>query len=173
VVEKLLTLSIADAIATCTALTEARQFEGNPFRLACRVHEPALPREIQAAWGDGPLPDGLVELWLATRNADLFVDVDYGQWGLLLLSPSDSSQRTRRERESRSDAVAPNDVVLGEFLGDQDLLLVDGHGRPMIATPLDDRPDWPRPADNIAEFLDRYVGLHGDKFWEVSDSEVG
>jgi hypothetical protein len=58
------------------------------------------------------------------------------------------------------------DLVVGQFLGDQDLLIADDAGAVLVALPLDGRADWYRPARNIAAFLGQYVTANGAKFWE-------
>lgn len=69
----------------------------------------ALPR--------GSVPHDLLEFWLACRTARLFEDVEYGQWGLRLLSPSDCARRTEVEFQRRPRDGRDQDLVIGEFLG--------------------------------------------------------
>jgi hypothetical protein len=83
-----------------------------------------------------------------------------------MLSPKASAARSTRERVERPRDFAQDDVVLGEFLGDQDLLVVDRRGYVLVATPLDSRSDWRRPAVSLSHFLDRFVLETGAKFWE-------
>jgi len=63
-------------------------------------------------------------------------------------------------------------VVIGEFLGDLELLVMapseTGERRVLVALPLDDRDDWYSAAPNLARFLARYLGSHGSKYWESS-----
>jgi hypothetical protein len=96
----------------------------------------------------------------------MFIDADFGQWGLRVLSPQASAARSKVERLRRPRDVGVTDVVLGEFLGDQDLLVVDLEGRPLIAPPLDPRDEWHKPAPNLAAFFTKYVQGSGAKFWE-------
>jgi hypothetical protein len=95
------------------------------------------------------------------------IDVDFGQWGLKLLTPLESAARTELERQRRPESVQGDDIILGAFLGDQDLLLLDGVGHIRVAMPLDDRPNWPRPAEALDEFLDLFLRRNGEKFWEA------
>jgi hypothetical protein len=88
----------------------------NPFNLRSTVDTPAQPTELYERWPGGDLPRDALELWAACREARLFEDVDYGQWGLVLLSPSASATRTARERDARPSDLRPDDIVLGEFL---------------------------------------------------------
>jgi hypothetical protein len=105
----------------------------------------------------------VVEFWEACRSARLFVDVDYGQWGLHFLSPSASAARTH---SLRPDEFKPHDVVLAEFLGDSELLVVTAASDVLVALPLDPRRDWNRAADSIDAFLVRYFTEEGRKYWE-------
>jgi hypothetical protein len=70
----------------------------------------------------GFAPAELARAWSTSRQWRLLEDVDYGQWGLVLLSPAASAQRTAEERARRPAACRVDDVVIGEFLGDQELV---------------------------------------------------
>jgi hypothetical protein len=134
--------------------------------LGNRLGLPASAEEIAAAWPDGVDPQA-AELWRAVGTADLFIDVEYGQWGLHLLSPLESARRTAAEHEARPDDYAEGDIVLGEFLGDQELLVLSpGDGGTLVALPLDKRDQWYSAAPTLVGFLARYYEAHGDKFWE-------
>lgn len=137
----------------------------NPFRLACTVDSAASHADIARAL-DSPVPAELADLWGRSRSMRLFVDVDYGQWGLVVLSPAESAARTNREREQRPDDIRDGDLVVGEFLGDTELVVLDRDGGVSIALPLDGRTDWDRAADSLTEFLDRYRQSVGAKYWE-------
>ena len=112
----------------------------------------------------------MAQAWSSSRQSRLFEDVEYGQWGLLLLSPEAAAQRTAQERVQRPAAYCADDVVIGEFLGDQELVVVApseaDRRHVLIALPMDDRPDWYAAAGSLAEFLDRYLTAFGDKYWE-------
>lgn len=143
------------------------EVSGNPFALCHTVDVGADPHEVGAAWGEATrLPPGVAEMWTAMRSARLFEDVEYGQWGLELLSPEASFERSTYERTWRDDGVVDDDVVIGAFLGDQEVVVVDRNGAVLIALPLDPRTDWFRPASDLVEFLDMYVAADGMKFWE-------
>ncbi|HEX9033962.1 MAG TPA: hypothetical protein VF834_19145 [Streptosporangiaceae bacterium] len=117
------------------------------------------------------MPDDLAGAWLVSRESRLFEDIDYGQWGLVLLSPVATAERTTRERAARPGAYRSDDVVAGEFLGDLDLLVIAPSEardrRVLIALPLDDRDDWYPAAPDLARFLERYLDSRGRKFWEA------
>jgi len=142
----------------------------NPFKLSSTLDEPASPVEIEQAWPGGGLPEQLVDAWTTARQARLFEDVDYGQWGLVLLSPTASAQRTGEQLRSRADDYQPGDLVIGEFLGDQELLVLaggaGGGSRVLIALPLDGRSDWYAAAEDLGQFLESYWQHGGEKYWE-------
>lgn len=69
-------------------------------------------------------PRPLAEFWEKAGGARLFEDVRFGQWGLVLFSPSGSLRATSRYRDERAGDAATGDLIVGEFLGDQELLLV-------------------------------------------------
>jgi hypothetical protein len=75
-----------------------------------------------------------------------------------------------QEREVRPADLRPDDIVLGEFLGDLELLVLapseTGRRRILIALPLDRRADWLGAAQDLGEFLQRYFDRAGDKYWE-------
>jgi hypothetical protein len=156
-----------DAIrSVLTAMASDPLTEG-PLRLRSRLDGPASEDEIRAVWAERSLPYAAQQLWLAARSAELCVDIDYGQWGLRLFDPRVSRERTEIEQRGyRASDFEEGDVVIGEFLGDSDLLLLDAAGTVRVALPLDLRNDWYVPAEGLVQFLNRYRMAAGAKFWE-------
>ena len=142
----------------------------NPFHLTSSLAEAARGADVSAAWPSTPLPADFADLWRECRSARLFEDKEYGQWGLVLLDPETSAARTMRERLARQDDVSGDDIVIGEFLGDQELLIVapgeSGVRRMLVALPLDARTDWYGAGADLVSFLERYIKAGGEKFWE-------
>lgn len=140
-----------------------------PFALHCEFGEPASNQEI-AAIENAPAP--LVDFWVEARNATLFKDGQYGQWGLRILGPTASLKQTRRYEQERAEDVVTGDLVIGTFLGDSDLLIVrrdpnvSDYGSVMVALPLDPRSDWDVVAGSFDKFVERYAAANGSKFWE-------
>lgn len=134
------------------------------FRFACSVSFVQSGRGLM----DAPVDD-LAMLWNVCNSAKLFLDVDYGQWGLAILSEIDSRSRTMEYEQSRSEDARPGDAVFGEFLGDSDLLIYargeSGTGRVLVCLPLDPRSDWYPVGDSIEDFLQKYLDNFGKKFW--------
>lgn len=144
---------------------------GNPFNLMSTLDGPASASEIKDVWNDHELPSDAFNLWMACREARLYEDIDYGQWGLALLSPSASASRTAREHEDRPFELKPDDIVLGEFLGDQELLVLApseaDRRRILVALPLDSRTEWFGVASDLGSFLMQYFDASGNKYWET------
>jgi len=160
--------TLTDALGACARWQQpARPSAQAPLRLRCTLDEPATSAEVERFWADRQLPSGLLEAWSVCREARLFEDADYGQWGLHLLAPSASATRTEEELAQRPEDYSAVDIVIAEFLGDQDLLVLDKQAGVLVALPLDQRSDWYRPASSMAEFFARYVAAGGDKYWEA------
>ena len=104
---------VAAALEAFRASTEPRDGLGdNPFRLACSFDDPASGVEIATAWPSIVLPAELVLAWSSSRESRLLEDVDYGQWGLVLLSPASAAQRTAVERAQCPVGFNSSAVVL-------------------------------------------------------------
>lgn len=64
-----------------------------PFELACQFAEGATDSELAGV--RDKVPTELREFWREAREADLFVDQRYGQWGLRIWSSAKSMEKTR------------------------------------------------------------------------------
>jgi hypothetical protein len=168
-VEGLLMPALEDLLDSLMAWKQPPDSD-NPFSLACRVEPGADGDEIAAVLASSTCAHEPVAFWAACREAWLFEDTEFGQWGLHLLGPSESAVRTAGERAARPAELRPDDVVLGEFLGDSDLLVYapseQGSRRYLIALPLDPRDDWYAAGATIVEVLGRLLESGGDKYWE-------
>lgn len=139
------------------------------FRIKCEFNESKL---IDLYGLDISVPEELQEFWNINDSAKLFFDVDFGQWGLEILSPESSIQKTKEEKLERSQDFEESDLVIGQFLGDSQLLLISCdknsslYGSLKIVMPIDPRGDWPMVGKNLGDFLLRYSSGYGDKFWE-------
>lgn len=142
----------------------------NLFKLECYIAGPASLEEINSAWPNACLDPLLVKLWTECREAVLFRDVEYGQWGLRILAPAKSAELTASEPRERPGDFQLDDVVLAEFLGDQELLVVApserGDRSVLVALPLDPREEWYAVGANLEAFFTRYLEANGEKFWE-------
>ena len=69
------------------------------------------------------LPEDLQELWQKSNGLRLFEDKTYGQSGLIIWSPQKVLEQQQILRQG-SDEFQSGDLIIGEFLGDFDLLVV-------------------------------------------------
>jgi hypothetical protein len=119
------------------------------------------------------IPDDLKEFWSISESAELFKDDEYGQWGLNILSPEQALIATEKQKEWRSEDFEENDLVIGKFIGDSDLLVLSSENENKqydtvrVALPMDPRKDWYIVASGFTEFLEKYIDKQGDKYWEV------
>lgn len=116
-------------------------------------------------------PPDLIKFWQATNSARLFEDQQYGQWGLIIMAPEDAKSLTRRSKAD-NPALNDEDFIIGEFIGDSDLLLIrcdessDDFGSVVIVSAIDPRDDWEVVAKSFGEFLVKYADNKGEKYWE-------
>ena len=155
-------------VPTYSSLTPARVIE-------CKVQaptewdRPAIESDLGVT-----LPDEVVELWHTASEIRLHDDVNYGQWGCILWSPSEIVQRHLERVSWRGSAenFLPGDLLIGEFRGDAELVVVRcdpfqrDYGSVLIGLPMDPRSDWPRVANSLLEFIQRFVAQPDKKYWE-------
>lgn len=145
--------------------------EVSPFTMLCTFSENGVTQEELKKIA--PLaPKQLERFWSICSNAKLFVDQEYGQWGLEILSPTKALEETLLFAHDRSTDFEKGDLVVGRFLGDADLLIVrcdtesPDYGNILIALPIDRRVDWYQVSDSFESFLSEYAVKNGDKYWE-------
>ncbi len=139
------------------------------FLLSCSIAPvPADFHEISRV----ALSADLIEFWEIAESADLFVDKEFGQWGLKLFSPAEVIAATLIERNDLDGELGEDDYVIGEFYGDSDQLVIScaeaekGVFPVLIKLPIDCRREWPRVADSFSQFLEEYLASQGDKYWD-------
>lgn len=116
-------------------------------------------------------PATLDVLWRLASELRLFEDVLYGQWGLVIWGADVVVQR-QAIREERSDDFRDGDLVIGEFLGDGDLVILRcdqeaaDFGSVLVALPIDRRESWYGVSPALDEFLYTFMAQGGAKFWE-------
>ena len=117
------------------------------------------------------LPDDLRELWQKCNGLRLLEDKTYGQSGLIIWSPQKVLEQ-QQVLKRNSDEFLDGDLIIGEFLGDSDLLVVrcdqdsDDFGQVIISLPIDQRSDWYYLPYLLPEFLQKLTNSQGEKFWE-------
>ena len=135
---------------------------------------PAIARSSKAIETrlDISLPEDLQELWQKSNGLRLFEDKTYGQSGLIIWSPQKVLEQQQILRLG-SDEFQSGDLIIGEFLGDSDLLVVrcdqnsDDFGQLIISLPIDHRSDWYYLPYLLSEFLQKFTNSQGEKFWEA------
>lgn len=117
-------------------------------------------------------PKSLIDFWNISRKAWLFEDIQYGQWGLEIFDPKESSDLTLKFSSERQRDFSHGDLIIGKFIGDSDLLLVRcdiksiDYGNIIVALPIDPRDDWNFVEESFDVFLNNYANSNGDKYWE-------
>ena len=118
------------------------------------------------------LPEDLQELWQKSNGLRLFEDKTYGQSGLIIWSSQKVLEQQQILRRG-SDEFQSGDIIIGEFLGDSDLLVVrcdqnsDDFGQLIISLPIDHRSDCYYLPYLLPEFLQKIINGQGEKFWEA------
>ena len=118
------------------------------------------------------LPLSITNLWDKTSGLRLFEDMNYGQWGLILWSANQVITEQEKRIAQRKEDFRPGDLIIGEFLGDADLIVLrcdaafPDFGNVMIALPLDSREEWYFAANSLENFLTQFLAACGNKFWE-------
>jgi hypothetical protein len=133
---------------------------------------PAAVVDVDSAMRLGRgLPEELRAFWSACAGVELAVDKRFRQWGCRLLAPAAVLELATSIADEAYRGLTADDVVVGECLGDMDLVIIDtvaaSCGAPyvMVALPLDKRADWPC-VPNLTAFLDGWLAApRGRKFW--------
>ncbi len=139
--------------------------------LGCSFECPANEEQLKAVVTKVSLPQSLFDFWRSNDGASLFEDHEYGQWGLRIFSTLDAITRTTKFMTDRPAECRPGDLVIGEFLGDSDQLIIrcdrtlPDYGSVLVALPLDTRDVWDVAAASLETFLAAYASTHGEKFW--------
>lgn len=144
--------------------------------LVCRFEPPAKTVDIELAKSTGGAPEELLTFWQCANGASLFEDEVYGQWGLRLWPVLRSLEETRIFSSNRLQDYKEGDLIVGEFLGDSELLLVRcdpaaaDYGSVVVALPLDERVEWDFVSPSFQQFFVSYSKMHGQKFWQRPQS---
>lgn len=147
--------------------------ETEPFKLelAMEFSEPYDEGDLGQRFSS--LPKDISDFWECNESARLFLDVEYGQWGLELLSPFDAIEATGWYLNTYHGVLLPSDLVIGKFIGDSDILIVrndpilEDFGSILVGELIDEREDWPIVANTFTEFLQLYVEYDGQKYWDL------
>ena len=102
----------------------------------------------------------------------MFEDVIYGQWGLILLDLYFIEVKTQEFMHDYRDDFIFGDYIIGEFLGDNDLLLLrldetkEDYGSIIVANRMDSREEWKKVERNFRNFIVNFAINEGQKYWE-------
>lgn len=129
-----------------------------------------LTCRLSAGVADDDIPEQvgveLREFWRHTSGGLFLVDEQFGICGLTLYGPSQAKQRSQA-RAADGYQVSESDSVIGEFVGDTDMLIVDGQGKVVISAGSYPRADW-YTFDSLADMLRRYAETGAEKYWELT-----
>lgn len=112
------------------------------------------------------IPIDLASFYNEANGGTLFKDQEYEQWGMTIYSYDELRERNKYVRTWKENLLA-SDLVIAEFLGDLDLLILsENNGEVIIAAPLYERKNWFFLKCGFLNFLEKYIQSKGEKFWE-------
>lgn len=144
-----------------------------PFKLCCSFNSGV--EDYQLSHLQRSLPREVRDFYILSNGAALFVDEQYGQWGLKIYSLDEIANATQLYFKERSRDCLEEDLIIGEFFGDTDLLLIrcdprnKDFGSVVVVSAINPRVDWDIAASDFAFFLQELYYHQGDKYWEVMD----
>jgi len=118
------------------------------------------------------LPMELRDIWRTASTMAFCYDALYGQWGMILWSPEQVLVKHQFFKNIRPQEYADGDLIIGEFLGDNDLVVLrcdpnsGDFGSVLISLPIDPREDWYRCALSLNELIRGLIDNPGKKYWE-------
>jgi hypothetical protein len=145
-----------------------------PSIIQCTVLPPVCwDREVIESSLGVKFPEELTVLWEHASEIRLYEDINYGQWGCILWSPTEIVSRHKEAIGWRGpDDFRPGDLIIGEFRGDPELVVIrcdpqrGDFGSVMIALAMDPRNAWPTVGSSICEFIHRYLATPDRKYWD-------
>ena len=118
------------------------------------------------------LPDDLVSLWKCAGRVDLDVQCPIGHWGTVIWDPDQTTmENMQRGRRIASRPLQAGDLLIGECLGDGDVVLVradpkaDDFGG-VVVLGEDPRHETDTVASSVSQFIERCLASPATKFWE-------
>lgn len=135
----------------------SREMDG--VELTCRLSAGLPESQVPAT-----ASEQLREFWRHTSGGPLLVDEQFGICGLTLYGPEQAKQQTLGRIEAGYE-LSESDRVIGEFIGDTDMLIVDDHNRVIISTASYPRDDW-YTFESLSDVLSKYIQAGAEKYWE-------
>ena len=127
--------------------------------LTCRLREGLSDRDIPVG-----VPLQARELWRRTSGGVLMRDLSFGVCGLTLYDPGEAKKQTADRAECGYDVTAA-DWVVGDFIGDTDMLIIDENSTVLISTGSYARKHW-YVFTSLEDVLKTYIEVEADKYWE-------
>jgi hypothetical protein len=140
------------------AVIDAPNMDG--VLLTCRLRDGLTDGEIPAG-----APLQAREFWQRTSGGMLLRDLRFGICGLDLNDP-DKARKVTRDRAEFGYDVTESDWVIGEFVGDTDMLLIDENNNVVISTGSYSRESWYTFA-SLEDVLQKYIASDAEKDWEI------
>jgi hypothetical protein len=171
---------IADVVQRALTEENYRPDYLNSFDLyTCRVVSPGVwfKGNVESEFGI-VIPEDLYTLWDQCSGLFLYEEACCRQRGLVIVSPFDAVMKTRKYLQERADDAKPGDLILGEFWGDQRLVLfrcdkdADDYGAIMIVAEKDERAKWYVPERSLDAFLVHYMDARGEDYWDAHREKV-
>ncbi|STZ07715.1 Uncharacterised protein [Moraxella caprae] len=160
------------------SLSKKPQYCNDSFELLCVFGNEGLEIDLMKSvskLGIVNIPPNFLDFIKETNGAKLFYDKAYGQAGMDLYGTDVVYEKNLEWRNSYlSQDLLPTDLIIGEFLGDSDLVVLrcdknsDDYGDIIILLPLDERKDWYFLDENFESFLRNFCNNEGVKYWEIS-----
>ncbi len=91
-------------------------------------------------------------------------DLRFGICGLDLNDP-DEARRVSADRAESGYDVTESDWVIGEFIGDTDMLILDNNNNAVISTGSYAREFW-HTFTSLEDVLRKYIEYAAEKYWE-------
>lgn len=162
---------VNDALEQWATAREAVHFgESTGIALRCtaavNTFRSGLPKALES------VPSDLRHLWERFCALRLFEDQTFGQWGLLVYEPLVAIAVTQQWPRDAGDDYLHGDLIIGEFLGDGERLLVrndassQDYGSVIVSQPVYPRREWPVVAPSLATFFAALMEHQGAKYWE-------
>lgn len=142
----------------------------------CKFKKPYQPIKIKEIFSNisVSIPREYEQFLTLTNGGVLFVDEQYGQWGLRLYGAETIQVKNQEWFTSyRAKEFLFGDLIIGEFLGDSDLVILrcddsqPDYGNIIISLPMDTRADW-FYLNDFYEFISIFIQSEGEKFWELT-----
>lgn len=159
--------TVVDRIKSLSS-PQAKVISGLEIQFISSLGKPADMTKIEHLHLE--VPQDLLDLWSTSDKTALWQDVSYGQWGLIIHDPIWCERETRYFRSVYTNDIRNDELIIGEFLGDQEKVVIscssEDFGTIRILRPLDPRKVWPVVASSLTEFLHRFLDTEGAKYWE-------